>query len=101
MARMISRNAAAIESPRQGDAEYLLRSLSSARNAPVIIRKKMASTQHITDIVSSQFIMRCHAGRVNRKKPSGLPKIGSTMPLTLRGAYHHRASVGQSSIMVD
>ena len=43
--------------------------------------KKTASTQTITASVSSQPAMSCHAGRVNRKKFSGLPKIGSTTPL--------------------
>ena len=32
--------------------------------------------------------MSCHAGSVNRKNLSGLPKIGSTTPPVARGAYH-------------
>jgi hypothetical protein len=43
--------------------------------------------------------MSCHAGRVNRKKFSGLPKIGSTTPPVVRGAYQKSASVGHSAIM--
>ncbi len=43
--------------------------------------------------------MSCHAGRVNRKKFSGLPKIGSTTPPVVRGAYQKSASVGHSTIM--
>src|SRR5271156_5580444 len=53
----------------------------------------------MTDSVSSQPTMRCHAGRANRKKLSGLPKIGSAALLTARGAYQNSASVGHSSII--
>ena len=41
----------------------------------------------------------CHAGRVNRKKFSALPKIGSTTPPVVRGAYQKSASVGHSTMM--
>ena len=65
--------------------------------------KKTASTQAMTASVSSQPEMSCHAGRVKKKKLSGLPKIGSiTAPGTppmARGAYQKRASVGHSAIM--
>ena len=43
--------------------------------------------------------MSCHAGRVNRKKFSGLPKIGSMTPPVGRGAYRKSASVAHSAIM--
>ena len=43
--------------------------------------------------------MSCHAGRVKRKKFSGLPKIGSTTLPVARGAYQKSARVGHSAIM--
>src|SRR5437667_7802075 len=61
--------------------------------------KKTASTQVITASVRSQPARSCQAGRVNRKKFSGLPKIGSTTPPVVRGAYQKRASVGHSTMM--
>ena len=37
--------------------------------------------------------MSCHAGRVNRKKLSGLPKIGSTAPPLACGENQTSANV--------
>jgi hypothetical protein len=61
--------------------------------------KKTASTHVVTASMSSQPLMSCHAGRVNRKKFSGLPKIGSTTPPVARGAYHRSANFGHSVII--
>jgi hypothetical protein len=62
--------------------------------------KKAASAQAIRLSVSNHPEMSCHAGKANRKKFSGLPKIGSTMPLLVRGANQKSASVGHSPVMV-
>ena len=77
--------------PRQGNATSRLRRPASTRVPPVMRMKKTASRQVITASVSSQPAMSCHAGRVNRKKFSGLPKIGSTTLPSWRGAHTKRA----------
>ena len=99
---MISnRNANVMESPRQGNATERLRRPVMTRPPPVMRMKTTASMQVITASVSSHPAMSCHAGRVKRKKFSGLPKIGSKTlpPLVVRGAYQKSASVGHSTIM--
>src|SRR5438132_1137588 len=62
-----------------------------------MMMKKTASAQVITASVSSQPLMSCHAGRVNRKKFSALPKIGSTTPPVVRAAYQKSASGGDAA----
>ena len=64
----------------------------------VMMRNNTATAQVVIASVSSQLSMSCHAGNVNRKKFSGLPKIGSaTLPVAC-GAYQKRASVGHCAI---
>src|SRR5258705_2896711 len=87
-----------MESPRQGNVTERLRRPVSTRLPPVIKMKKTASAQVITLSVSSHPAMSCHAGKLNRKKSSGLLKIGSITPLLVRGANQKRASVGHSTI---
>jgi hypothetical protein len=63
-----------------------------------MMRNDTATAQVVIASVSSQLSMSCHAGRVNRKKFSGLPKIGSaTLPVAC-GAYQKSASVGHCAI---
>ena len=102
IATISSRNANVMENPRQGNVTERLRRPASTRVPPVMRTKKAASTQVRMASVSSQPAMSCHAGRVNRKKFSGLPKIGSKTltPPVARGAYQKRASVGHSTIML-
>jgi hypothetical protein len=66
----------------------------------VTSRNKTASAVVTTASVSSQLTIRCHAGRVKRKKPIGLLKIGSAALPISRTAYQNNASVGHSSIIV-
>src|SRR5215831_7449986 len=82
-----NKNAKARESPRQDIEVELPRCPPSTRVPPVIRTKKAATTQAITANVSSQPAIDCQAGRVNRKKLIGLPKIGSTMLLVDGGSY--------------
>ena len=95
---MSKRKANEIESPRQGNVTWRLSCPERTRAPPEMRMKKAASAQTITASVSSQPAMSCHAGRVNRKKFTGLPKIGSTT-LAVRGAYQKSASEGHSAIM--
>ena len=86
-----------MENPRQGKVTALRR--ASTLLPPVTRRKKTASAQVITANVSSQPAMSCHAGKVNRKKFRGLPKIGSITPPVAGGTYKKSASVGHSAII--
>ena len=85
-----------MDSPRQGRVTDRLRRPLSARAPPVMRIKKTARAQTITASVSNQPTISCHAGRANRKKFSGLPKIGSVTP-EFAGAYQKSASVGHSA----
>src|ERR1035438_5463635 len=58
-----------------------------------------ASKHEITAIVSTHPPIRFHAGSVNRKKFSGLEKIGSITVPAAAGANQKRASVGHSDAM--
>ena len=63
-----------------------------------MMRNNTATAQVAIASVRSQLLMSCHAGKVKRKKFSGLPKIGSaTLPVAC-GAYQNSASVGHSAI---
>src|SRR5580704_13469984 len=73
--------------------------LSRARAPPAIMANTAAATQMITDSVSSQPSTSSTAGSVNRKKFSGLPKMGSATGPAACGAYQNSASVGQSEDM--
>ena len=70
-----------------------------ARAPPVIRIKRTARMQVITDSVSSQPRRSCHAGSANRKKFSGLPKIGSAMLLAAGGMCQKSASVAHSPLI--
>ncbi len=98
MARISSRKAKLIESPRHGMV-IKLRRPANASAPPVIRIKKTATAQIMMASVSSQPEIRCQAGSEKRKKLSGLPKIGSTTLPMARGAYQKSASVGHSPIM--
>src|SRR6202522_4886862 len=76
-----------------------MRRLSSARVLAVIMRNNTATAQVAMASVRSQLLMSCHAGRVNRKKFSGWPKIGSAALPVAWGAYQNSASVGHSAII--
>src|SRR5437588_12349653 len=88
-----------MESPHHGNVTERLRRPVSTRDPPVSRMKKTARAQVITLSVSSHPAMSCHAGKLNRKKSSGLVKIGSTKQLLVRGANQKRASDGHSVIM--
>ena len=62
------------------------------------MRNNTATAQIAIAKVRSQLLISCHAGKVNRKKFSGLPKIGSATPPVACGAYQNSASIGQSAI---
>ncbi len=64
-----------------------------------MMRNSTATAQIAIANVRSQLLTSCHAGKVKRKKFSGLPKIGSaTLPVAC-GAYQNSASVGQFAII--
>src|SRR5258705_13402066 len=63
-----------------------------------MMRNSTATAQIAIASVRSQLLTSCHAGNVNRKKFSGLPKIGSAALPIACGAYQDSASVGQSAI---
>src|ERR1700755_2607510 len=63
-----------------------------------MMRNNTATAQVAIANVSSQLSMSCHAGSVNRKKLSDLPKIGSAMLPVVRGAYQKSASVGHCAM---
>ena len=88
-----------MESPRHAGAEWPAARLSSRLKPPARAINATATTHTMTASVSSQPRMSCHAGRVNRKKLSGRPKMGSVMLPVACGANQKRASVGHSCII--
>src|ERR1700759_3415878 len=59
-------------------------------------RNKTATAQVAMASVNSQLLTSCHAGKVNRKKLSGLPKMESVAPPMACGAYQKSPNAGHS-----
>ena len=66
IAKISNKNANAMEKPRQGEGAKLPRRPLKPRVPPLARTKKTATPQAITASVSSQAVINCHAGSVNR-----------------------------------